>query len=100
MASTAIYGVFVFLAWRRDRRRTTKLSLALGAVALVALIAFSRLILGVHYLSDVLGGASVGFAWLMLCLLALELRRARAGGSAARLSSGYSHGSGCPGPTG
>ncbi|MFB6074950.1 MAG: phosphatase PAP2 family protein [Haloarculaceae archaeon] len=58
------------LAWavRVGRRRTR----ALLAVALVALVSLSRLVLGVHYLVDVLAGAGVG-----LGLLALGVRLGR-----------------------
>jgi len=38
----------------------------------------SRVYLGVHYLSEVLGAAAVGIAWLVLCLTAVDtLRRSR-----------------------
>jgi undecaprenyl-diphosphatase len=40
------------------------------------LIGFSRLYLGVHYLSDVLAGTAAGAAWLALCWIAVgALRR-------------------------
>ena len=35
-------------------------------VAVIALISFSRLLLSLHYLSDVIGGALVGLFWLLL----------------------------------
>lgn len=59
---------------RDDRRR-----LAVIAIALVGcvMIGFSRLILGVHYLSDVIGGFAAGTLWLGLCIAALELTRQR-----------------------
>jgi membrane-associated phospholipid phosphatase len=39
-----------------------------GTVALVALIGFSRLYLGVHYLSDVLAGVAGGAFWLAISI--------------------------------
>ncbi|HTJ32605.1 MAG TPA: phosphatase PAP2 family protein [Dactylosporangium sp.] len=54
-------------AWRRPA--------LISAGALVALIGFSRLALGVHFLSDVIGGWSLGVAWVGLCAAAFELVR-------------------------
>jgi uncharacterized membrane protein YdjX (TVP38/TMEM64 family) len=39
-----------------------------GAIAAVALVAFSRLYLGAHYLSDVVAAVCSSTAWLVLCL--------------------------------
>jgi undecaprenyl-diphosphatase len=51
----------------------------LAAGLLVVLIGFSRLYLGVHYLSDVLAGMAAGSAWLALCWTVVgTLRRHRA----------------------
>ncbi|MGH3067687.1 MAG: phosphatase PAP2 family protein [Streptosporangiaceae bacterium] len=44
-------------------------------VALVALIGISRILLGVHYLSDVAGGWTLGITWLGITAFAFELAR-------------------------
>lgn len=64
MVSTVVYGVVAIglgSYWPRVR-----LPVALAAVLLVALIALSRLVLGVHWPSDVIGGASIGGLLLLL----------------------------------
>jgi membrane-associated phospholipid phosphatase len=74
LVSLAVYGALALLLARRissHRRRT--LLFALTALW-VALIGFSRLYLGVHFLSDVLAGFAAGAAWLALLYVALELR--------------------------
>jgi undecaprenyl-diphosphatase len=43
----------------------------IGAAAAVALVAFTRMYLGVHYLSDVVAAFAEGVAWLALCMSAL-----------------------------
>ncbi|MFD0580330.1 phosphatase PAP2 family protein [Dactylosporangium darangshiense] len=68
--------LLVFLpALRRSWRRPVLI--ATGAV--VVLIGFSRLALGVHFLSDVLGGWALGAAWIGLCAAAFELMRQQHG---------------------
>jgi undecaprenyl-diphosphatase len=78
MQSMIGYVMLVFVAsaaseWWRVRRT---LLFACAAV-LVMLIGFSRLYLGVHYPSDVIGGFAAGAAWLSLSLILLGLADAR-----------------------
>jgi undecaprenyl-diphosphatase len=48
-------------------------------VTLIAAIGISRLLLGVHYLSDVLGAWALGITWLGVTAFAFELSRQAAG---------------------
>jgi undecaprenyl-diphosphatase len=41
------------------------------------MVALSRMYLGAHYLSDVIGAMAAGTAWLALCLTAAEILRRR-----------------------
>ena len=69
-AAVAFYGVLAaFLVSRfYDARR--RAACVTGAVAAVALVAFSRIYLGAHYLSDVVAAVCSSTAWLVLCLAA------------------------------
>jgi membrane-associated phospholipid phosphatase len=78
MMSAALYGTLAYLAWRHMRSRRRQSLLLLGTSALVALICFSRLYLGMHYLSDVLAGAAGGVFWLAVSVALLT--RAQAAG--------------------
>jgi len=69
-AATVAYGALAFLLWPAARTARRRVALVAAAVCLVALVGFSRLYLGVHYLSDVLGGFALGATWLSLCLFA------------------------------
>ena len=64
-ASTALYGFLVVLICREVGARTRVL-VTLGAVLLVGAIAFSRLYLGAHWVSDVTAGLAFGVAWVAL----------------------------------
>lgn len=74
LGSIVCYGAvfLVFLPAARGRWRTVFTAVI---VTLVALIGISRILLGVHYLSDVLGGWTLGIAWLGLTAFAFELTR-------------------------
>lgn len=62
--SIAVYGFLALVtAAGLPARRTEILAIA---TLLIALIAFSRLLLSYHYLSDIIGGALVGGAWLAI----------------------------------
>ena len=63
----------------RGRSRRTHAVLAGTAVALAVAVATSRVLLGVHWLSDVIGGLALGWAWFALCAIAFGGRMLRFG---------------------
>ena len=70
--STLFYGLCVAWVYRRTPELHWRLAaLAIATVALV-LVGVSRMVLGVHYLSDVVAAFAEGIAWLALCLTALH----------------------------
>jgi membrane-associated phospholipid phosphatase len=74
LVSVAVYGALAYVLLAGGSRPRGRAVVA-GCAALVVLaVGFSRLYLGVHYLSDVLAGYAVGCAWL---LLITSRRRAR-----------------------
>jgi undecaprenyl-diphosphatase len=74
LVSLAVYGAIALMLARRLQTYRRRALLFAGVAALVAAIGFSRLYLGVHFLSDVLAGYAAGIAWLSLLSIALEAR--------------------------
>ena len=74
MSATICYGAlllaFGVLLSDSARRRVTA-----AAVVLVGAIGFSRLALGLHFVTDVLGGFVLGLAWLAASVAAWEIWR-------------------------
>ena len=71
--SLAVYGTIGFIAARHLSNRRARFAVLAAAAVLVGLIGFSRLYLGVHFLSDVIAGFSLGLAWVSLCVILLGL---------------------------
>jgi len=78
--ATLLYGLLAAYLVTRSRDPLARTLYVAGAVLMVALVGFSRMYLGVHYLTDVLAAACASGAWLALCLLGVRhfYRRRRA----------------------
>jgi membrane-associated phospholipid phosphatase len=68
-AAAATYAA-VALVLGRGRPWRVKAMLAAGAAAVTAAVAASRVLLGVHWLTDVVGGVALGFGWFVVCAIA------------------------------
>ncbi len=67
--SVVLYG-FLAVLLARGRPPAVKWAVALTAVLLIGFVSFSRLYLGAHWLSDVLGSITLGMAWVALLSIA------------------------------
>ena len=68
--ATLFYGVLAAFLVSRTYDWRLRAGAVGGAIAMVALVAFSRMYLGAHYFSDVLAGVCSSTVWLVLCLSA------------------------------
>ena len=75
LASTAILGALGVVALTSLRRRPARRTVLAAAIGLPILIGASRIYLGVHWATDVLGGWCIGLTWLLVCLTILPPAR-------------------------
>ena len=67
--NAAMYGFLVFLV-ARELRPAWKVPTVAAAMSIIFMIALSRLYLGAHWLSDVVGGLAFGTTWIAVLAIA------------------------------
>ena len=77
MESLVVYGMLAYFAVLTSRSQRMRVVSVCGAAVVVALIGFSRVYLGAHYVSDVVGGFAAGGAWLSAVITSREAMRQR-----------------------
>ena len=77
MGSSIFYLTIGALLAQTVTRRREKIYLVSSAIFLTVLAGGSRVYLGVHYPTDVLGGWAVGTAWAIACWMVARWMRAR-----------------------
>lgn len=75
LASAAILGVVLVVLLPGVRSRGLRIGIAIGVGVFAVCIGLSRLYLGVHWATDVIGGWITGLAWLALCLTVRQVWR-------------------------
>ena len=98
--SATAAAMFAALALLLSRGRSRPVSIALGAVAaaIAAMVAASRVLLGVHWVTDAVAGLALGFLWFAACALAFGGRRLRLADAARTAAGGRKPRSGGFGP--
>jgi undecaprenyl-diphosphatase len=72
MMATVFYGALCALVVAKVRDWRARGLAVVVSAGLILLVGFSRIYLGVHYLSDVMAAIAEGLAWLAFCLIAVE----------------------------
>lgn len=87
LASAAVYVTAAFVVARHVPRLPERLVAVVFALTIVLMIGASRVYLGVHYASDVLGGVLLGTAWALLMAVVLRRLDSRTSASNNRLDA-------------
>lgn len=85
MSSLVGYGFLLFLALHHIEDLGRRQALIAAVALLIGAVGFSRMYLGVHFLTDVIAGYLAGTVWLLACMGSYKLaRRHQATGAARR----------------
>lgn len=71
--AVALFGYYIYYLLKIDTLCKPRIVVLLSGATIILLIGFSRMYLGVHYLSDVLGGFLIGLLWLIIGIIVTEV---------------------------
>lgn len=73
--SAVFYGFCIYLTWRLVRIDGVRITVTILLAMVILAIGLSRVILRVHWVSDVIGGFTAGLAWLVCSLIIAQALR-------------------------
>lgn len=73
MTAMAFYGFLIYLIFTFKFNKLLKFIIITLLGLLILSIGVSRIYLGVHFPSDIVGGFAAGFIWVVFCILVLNI---------------------------
>lgn len=73
MSAIAFYGFLIYLFYNFKLNKWLKTVIILLLGLLIFVIGLSRVYLGVHYPTDIVGGFIAGFIWVIFCVILFHL---------------------------
>ena len=68
MMAFSLYAIIAYIAWRNVKTTTSRVLLFLFAAFMIIMIGTSRIYLGVHYPSDIVGGFAASALWVTIAI--------------------------------
>lgn len=75
MVSTAYFGFITYLIYKYCKNKKIKIISIITLFTTIILVGFSRIYLGVHYLSDVIGGFLLAIIYLIIFIKIINLEK-------------------------
>ncbi|HEX5438666.1 MAG TPA: bifunctional DedA family/phosphatase PAP2 family protein, partial [Gemmatimonadaceae bacterium] len=75
LGAVVAYGMVAYLITRSVTGRRAHAVIWIASLLLIAAIGASRLYLGIHYFSDIMGGFAAGTVWLVAIIIGIEVAR-------------------------
>ena len=73
--ATVLYGLLIVLVFRHTDKPALRVGTAVLGTGLIIAVGVSRVLLSVHWMTDVMGGWMIGLAWLACCILLVDLSK-------------------------